>query len=74
LGTTITLKRLKQKGYLSLTELYIQLNPSLGACPDFSGNRRVLLVPIFIGMTRTLGGVLNFLLIFKGFRDTASLN
>ena len=40
LGTTITLKRLKQKGYLSLTELYIQLNPSLCeppsvACPDF---------------------------------------
>ena len=29
LGTTITLKRLKQKGYESLTETYIQLNPSL---------------------------------------------
>ena len=29
LGTTITLKRLKKRGYLSLTELYIQLNPSL---------------------------------------------
>ncbi|UPQ78757.1 group II intron reverse transcriptase/maturase [Flavobacterium azooxidireducens] len=29
LGTTITLKRLKMKGYQSLTELYIQLNPSL---------------------------------------------
>ena len=29
LGTTITLKRLKQKGYESLTEIYIQLNPSL---------------------------------------------
>ena len=40
LGTTITLKRLKKRGYLSLTELYIQFNPSLceppsAACPDF---------------------------------------
>ena len=34
LGTTITLKRLKQKGYLSLTELYIQLNPSLCEPPS----------------------------------------
>jgi RNA-directed DNA polymerase len=28
LGTTITLKRLKQRGYQSLTEVYIELNPS----------------------------------------------
>ena len=34
LGTTITLKRLKQKGYESLTEIYIQLNPSLCEPPS----------------------------------------
>ena len=34
LGTTITLKRLKQKGYESLTETYIQLNPSLCEPPS----------------------------------------
>jgi hypothetical protein len=34
LGTTITLKRLKQKGYESLTEVYIQLNPSLCEPPS----------------------------------------
>lgn len=34
LGTTITLKRLKERGYLSLTELYIQLNPSLCEPPS----------------------------------------
>ena len=34
LGTTITLKRLKQKGYESLTETYIQLNPSLYEPPS----------------------------------------
>ncbi|MFD2909816.1 group II intron reverse transcriptase/maturase [Flavobacterium ardleyense] len=40
LATSITLKRLKKRGCLSLTELYIQLNPSLcepssTACPYF---------------------------------------
>ena len=40
LGTTITLQRLKKRGYVSLTELYIQLNPSLyeppsTACPEY---------------------------------------
>lgn len=34
LGTTITLKRLKQKGYESLTEVFIQLNPSLCEPPS----------------------------------------
>ncbi|MBG6110635.1 hypothetical protein IWX84_001515 [Flavobacterium sp. CG_9.10] len=34
LGTTITLKRLKQKGYHSLTDVYIQLNPSLCEPPS----------------------------------------
>lgn len=34
LGTTITLQRLKQKGYESLTEIYIQLNPSLCEPPS----------------------------------------
>lgn len=29
LNTTITLKRLKQRGYQSLTGVYIELNPSL---------------------------------------------
>ena len=29
LGTTITLKRLKKRGYQSLTDVYIELNPSL---------------------------------------------
>jgi hypothetical protein len=28
MGTTITLKRLKQRGYVSMQELYEQLNPS----------------------------------------------
>jgi len=39
MGTTITLKRLKQRGYVSMQELYEQLNPSFRACPVFSGNR-----------------------------------
>lgn len=39
------LQRLKKRGYISLTELHLQLNPSLGACPVFSGNRRVQPVP-----------------------------
>jgi RNA-directed DNA polymerase len=34
LGTTITLKRLKQRGYQSLTEVYIELNPSLCEPPS----------------------------------------
>jgi group II intron reverse transcriptase/maturase len=34
LGTTITLKRLKQKGYQSLTDVYISLNPSLCEPPS----------------------------------------
>lgn len=40
LSPTITLKRLKQRGYQSLTDVYIELNPSFceppsTACPDF---------------------------------------
>lgn len=42
LGTTITLKRLKQKGYLSLTELYIKLNPSLCEPPSTRPVRSVV--------------------------------
>lgn len=34
LGTTITLKRLKRRGYQSLTEVYIELNPSLCEPPS----------------------------------------
>lgn len=34
LSTTITLKRLKQRGYQSLTDLYIELNPSLCEPPS----------------------------------------
>ena len=34
LGTTITLKRLKQRGYQSLTDVYIELNPSLCEPPN----------------------------------------
>ena len=34
LGTTITLQRLKQRGYVSLTELHLQLNPSLCEPPS----------------------------------------
>jgi RNA-directed DNA polymerase len=34
LGTTITLKRLKQRGYQSLTEVYIELNPSFYEPPS----------------------------------------
>lgn len=34
LGTTITLKRLKMRGYQSLTEVYIQLNPSFCEPPS----------------------------------------
>ena len=34
LGTTITLQRLKQRGYVFLTELHLQLNPSLGVYAD----------------------------------------
>ena len=42
LGTTITLKRLKKRGYLSLTELYIQLNPSLCEPPSTRPVRSVV--------------------------------
>jgi RNA-directed DNA polymerase len=34
LGTTITLQRLKKRGYVALTEVYIQLNPSLCEPPS----------------------------------------
>ena len=34
LGTTITLQRLKKRGYISLTELHLQLNPSLCEPPS----------------------------------------
>ena len=34
LNTTITLKRLKQRGYQSLTDVYIELNPSLCEPPN----------------------------------------
>ena len=34
LGTTITLQRLKKRGYVSLTELHLQLNPSLCEPPS----------------------------------------
>lgn len=34
LSTTITLKRLKQRGYQSLTEVYIELNPSFCEPPN----------------------------------------
>jgi hypothetical protein len=34
LNTTITLKRLKQRGYQSLTDVYIELNPSLCEPPS----------------------------------------
>lgn len=34
LSTTITLQRLKQRGYVSLTEKYIQLNPSICEPPS----------------------------------------
>ena len=34
LSTTITLKRLKQRGYQSLTDVYIELNPSLCEPPN----------------------------------------
>jgi hypothetical protein len=56
-------RQIKQKGYVSLTEIYIQLNPSLceppsTACPDFIGMTR-LACPEFI---ESLGGVLKFLL------------
>jgi len=33
-GTTITLQRLKKRGYVSLTELHLQLNPSLCEPPS----------------------------------------
>ncbi len=44
-GDTITLKRLKQLGYQSLTDVYIDLNSSLceqlnTACADFIGKTR----------------------------------
>ncbi len=40
LGTTITLDRLKKRGYLSLLEIYIRISPQLNeplytACPGF---------------------------------------
>ena len=57
LGTTITLQRLKKRGYVSLTELYIQLNPSLCEPPSTA-------CPVFFGMTRMLGGVLKVLFVF----------
>ncbi|GIZ09857.1 hypothetical protein FUMI01_25830 [Flavobacterium sp. UMI-01] len=34
LGSTITLKRLRQKGYQSLTDDYIELNPSFCEPPS----------------------------------------
>ncbi|WP_394336497.1 hypothetical protein [Flavobacterium macacae] len=34
LSTTLTLKRLKQRGYQSLTAVYIELNPSLCEPPS----------------------------------------
>ena len=34
LGTTSTLQRLKKRGYVSLTELHLQLNPSLCEPPS----------------------------------------
>ncbi len=34
LSTTITLKRLRQKGYQSLTDVYVELNPSLCEPPS----------------------------------------
>jgi hypothetical protein len=43
------LQRLKKRGYISLTELHLQLNPSLGACPVFSGNSQVQPVPTLRG-------------------------
>lgn len=39
------LQRLKKRGYVSLTKLHLQLNPSLGAIPVFSGNRQVQPIP-----------------------------
>ena len=54
LGTTITLQRLKKRGYVSLTELHLQLNPSLGACPVFSGWPAWFILSLVEG----LGGVL----------------
>ena len=42
LTTTITLQRLKKRGYESLLDVYYELNPSLGARPELvEGNRRV---------------------------------
>ena len=46
LGTTITLQRLKKRGYQSLTDVYIELNPSLCEPPYYSLSRS-------IGKTRT---------------------
>lgn len=42
LCTTITLQRLKRRGYVSFTELHLKRNSFLGACPIFFGKRRVL--------------------------------
>jgi len=42
LGTTITLKRLKRRGYQSLTEVYIQLNPSFCEPPSTRPVRSVV--------------------------------
>ena len=50
LGTTITLQRLKKLGYQSLTDVYIELNPSLSEPPNNSLSRP-------IGKARTYGGV-----------------
>ena len=60
LNTTITLKRLKQIGYQSLTEDYIELNPSLcepsrfgrdgvrGALRQFLAEPSTRLVAVFV--------------------------
>ena len=51
-GTTITLERLKKRGYISLVEMYkpvsLQFNePLLTACPEFIEGRSVgAVVPI----------------------------
>ena len=42
LNTTITLKRLKQRGYQSLTDVYIELNPSLCEPPSTRPVRSVV--------------------------------
>jgi len=40
--TTITLERLKRKGYKPLLDVYYELNPSFGVYAEYSeGNRRI---------------------------------